>query len=649
MFQDLIKLIRQEQVSIFLGAGFSLKAGAPSCSTIVKSIHEAIKEIADNDTAGYLCKIYNLAEVSKEFVELCEGNRGTLYDLLSTLFDFEKKDLTDHILLSKVPHIKRIFTTNYDTLLEETYGSRATVIRNDNDVANLDNSKIAIFKIHGDFSTPQNIIITDTDYTDFFANRKNKGLWNLVLNEFLTQNILFIGYSLEDENILTLIKEVKKFAPHSKKKLFLIAPNLAPYKQKKLQKLDISYFSAFANEFLVELHKSLLDNITNDFISKNIAADTLRNFYSSNGIEPSIRISHDRNFIEKVHFTGEQRKIDLKIKTTKEILNKLSNYELLPLDLPKVLVDKIGYPKNTRGLIIEGKDLRKFNVRFNNVSIEDETNISKIMVMPRREKVDVKITVQGCPFSQKATFYRYNENRNTLRYSLANGLFSMWLDFVCDLENNTIHTTKITINENNSIEDLAMAKWWCKLLLAIWRGYPVKFKGICSEYITIVPNDKYTLLRYQHLEQYIDNLLYLESCDVDFKRYEHMTEQNFNISNILVNFLQEQYITENISSDIEFYVDTNASEKLLPSIGENYSFTTQHEDYTITDFNGANFHIPFVHEVYPVCETLKIHKLETGKYRITFKIIEPVRYIKYSKSPFNIKDFTDRDIKVTEI
>lgn len=35
-------------------------------------------------------------------------------------------------------------------------------------------------------------------------------MWNLVETEFLTKHILFIGYSLEDNNILDIIKTISK-------------------------------------------------------------------------------------------------------------------------------------------------------------------------------------------------------------------------------------------------------------------------------------------------------------------------------------------------------------------------------------------------------------------------------------------------------
>ena len=46
MFERLIKLVRQEKVSLFIGAGFSIEANAPS----VRQLKELILSEFDNDT-----------------------------------------------------------------------------------------------------------------------------------------------------------------------------------------------------------------------------------------------------------------------------------------------------------------------------------------------------------------------------------------------------------------------------------------------------------------------------------------------------------------------------------------------------------------------------------------------------------------------
>ena len=113
--ERLIKYIRKEDVALFIGSGFSFKAGAPHAYDIIEAIlKEGGEEFASEN------KDKNLRDVSESFVDFCDG-RNDLISLLGRLFSFEIKDTSDQELIRKIPHFKTIFTTNYDTLLENAY------------------------------------------------------------------------------------------------------------------------------------------------------------------------------------------------------------------------------------------------------------------------------------------------------------------------------------------------------------------------------------------------------------------------------------------------------------------------------------------------------------------------------------------------
>jgi hypothetical protein len=67
-----------------------------------------------------------------------------------------------------------------------------------------------IFKIHGDISTPESLVITDEDYIDFVLQMTAPGNYNPVPRTFYYRlamwPTLFIGYSLLDYNLRLLLK-----------------------------------------------------------------------------------------------------------------------------------------------------------------------------------------------------------------------------------------------------------------------------------------------------------------------------------------------------------------------------------------------------------------------------------------------------------
>ena len=204
-YKAVIDLIRKEKVSLFLGAGFSLKAGAPSCKLLTEHI---LNDFEEDERQWYAN--HPLDVLAKEYIDYNDGNRRKLIELLRPLFDFSIVDFSDHQSLAAIPHFRRIFTTNYDCLLEKAYGDSCVVVKRNEDVHNVNAARVTVFKIHGDFDYPDDLLITKDDYFDFYRSQRNELIWDVVKAEFATHPILFIGYSLEDDNIYTLIKRVKE-------------------------------------------------------------------------------------------------------------------------------------------------------------------------------------------------------------------------------------------------------------------------------------------------------------------------------------------------------------------------------------------------------------------------------------------------------
>ena len=71
MFERLIKLVRQTKVSLFIGAGFSIEANAPS----VSKLKELVLAEFENDTQRKEHENDGLAELTEFFVEeVCSGS-----------------------------------------------------------------------------------------------------------------------------------------------------------------------------------------------------------------------------------------------------------------------------------------------------------------------------------------------------------------------------------------------------------------------------------------------------------------------------------------------------------------------------------------------------------------------------------------------
>lgn len=103
-------------------------------------------------------------------------------------------------------NIDGIITTNWDTLLENTFPEFKTFIGQDNLIFNNSIDLGEIYKIHGCISNPNSLILTDEDYSDF--NSKNPYLAAKLLTIFMEHPIIFLGYNIGDPNIHQILKSI---------------------------------------------------------------------------------------------------------------------------------------------------------------------------------------------------------------------------------------------------------------------------------------------------------------------------------------------------------------------------------------------------------------------------------------------------------
>ncbi len=96
--------------------------------------------------------------------------------------------------------ISSVLTTNYDSFLNEYVFTNSEQFISQDDLYFCEHTNYAeIYKLHGDVSLPNSIVITSGDYNNF--NKNLKLLTAKVMTLLCDFPIIFLGYSLSDENI----------------------------------------------------------------------------------------------------------------------------------------------------------------------------------------------------------------------------------------------------------------------------------------------------------------------------------------------------------------------------------------------------------------------------------------------------------------
>lgn len=327
MKNKLFELIREEKIILFAGAGTSQEAGYPMGSLLQDILYHSLKKSEKKLIQNTL----PLKDFAEEFCRIKDDNRKALNLILRNQFQYKRPlTLKWHKDLSSISHIKTIITTNYDSLFEKGYGKKSTLLFNSSHIAKSIKCQTEIFKVHGDLTDLDSIIITSSDYDRFFSdNSENSIFWSAIKTKMASNNILFIGYNLEDTNINVIFQKIyNELGNENQKEHFLLAPNLPEHKITHLKKKGINYINMKSVAFLNELKQHLEQNVIGDFHSQKIKEETFINFSRNYGMMPKFITEGDR--FKVFDFEGINapisRKINIQLSNKQDFDKQLSEY-----------------------------------------------------------------------------------------------------------------------------------------------------------------------------------------------------------------------------------------------------------------------------------------------------------------------------------
>ncbi|GAA3271565.1 SIR2 family protein [Dactylosporangium vinaceum] len=193
--------------SLFVGAGLSQDAGYPGWGSLLAEAR--LKgDIPDDVT--------DLPLVAQYYVSGVPGGRDTLDDeIRSQMTTRPYLPTLGHKSLAALP-IDDIWTTNYDTLLEEVM-PEARVIATESDLQlRRIPARRRITKMHGSFSVSNpktwlaRPVITRSDYESY--EQKHPRMWSSLRATYLTRTFLFLGFSFTDPNVDILLRLARSMA-----------------------------------------------------------------------------------------------------------------------------------------------------------------------------------------------------------------------------------------------------------------------------------------------------------------------------------------------------------------------------------------------------------------------------------------------------
>jgi hypothetical protein len=134
-------------------------------------------------------------------------------DLMSN-FAVTENDEIRALSLAGHSKISGVITTNYDTLCETLFPDFEVYVGEGNLLFAEPNFAQEIYEIHGSMREPDTMVLTDADYAEFSARRKY--LAAKLLTIFVEYPVVFLGYSIQDENIKSILSDVCECVPPEK-------------------------------------------------------------------------------------------------------------------------------------------------------------------------------------------------------------------------------------------------------------------------------------------------------------------------------------------------------------------------------------------------------------------------------------------------
>lgn len=238
---------------------------------------------------------------------------------LFSVLDFKEEMAEELKDLKKIrKNVGSIITTNYDGLIENIFEFTKLIGNN----ILLSNPYGSVYKIHGCYENPDKIIITENDYQIF--DNKFELIRAQLLSLFIHNPIIFLGYSVGDDNIKKILKTIFSY----------VEPNSELATKIKNNFLLVEYGKDSNNEVISE-HDIVLEGGLTIGINK-IRTDNFSSIY--NGISSlnlpvtALDIRKVQNIVKEIYAGG-----NIKVSITEDLDTLKNGDRILAIGSPKTI------------------------------------------------------------------------------------------------------------------------------------------------------------------------------------------------------------------------------------------------------------------------------------------------------------------------
>lgn len=199
----------------FVGSGLTKSITNACWIDILKPHEKELNLTISNDD--------DLPAIAQYLINSRSGNRGVLQNAIVTAFN-GKTGSNAYLDAIKNTKLRTIWTTNYDTALENLLSTRIVDVKSSDSAMSRPMSEydVEIIKMHGCARTSghNDLVITSEDYENYEQN--HPAIVGRLRSDLLEKIFLFIGYSYRDKNIQNVIIEARRQARKATQEHYII-------------------------------------------------------------------------------------------------------------------------------------------------------------------------------------------------------------------------------------------------------------------------------------------------------------------------------------------------------------------------------------------------------------------------------------------
>ncbi|MEX0427773.1 SIR2 family protein [Nocardioides sp. DS6] len=191
-------LARRGELALFFGAGVGVSAGLPGWREMLRLLAERA-----GDAPPGLDRLTPLDQA-----QLLQRRVPDLGHHVAELIGARVRPSLAHALLAGLD-CREAITTNYDRLYETAVAARGNGAPRLLPWEPATGGQPWILKLHGDVERPESIVLTRRDFVRFDAETGPAGA--LLQSLLLTRHLLVAGASLNDDNVVRLVREAEAY------------------------------------------------------------------------------------------------------------------------------------------------------------------------------------------------------------------------------------------------------------------------------------------------------------------------------------------------------------------------------------------------------------------------------------------------------